>query len=84
MFGPHGRAVELGEADRAEQNGVCCPAGGERFCRQRIAVLVNGMASERMLFDRDVDRQRGEHTDRGVAHLGADPVAGKGDDAEGH
>jgi hypothetical protein len=37
-----------------------------------------------MLFDRDVDGQRGEDTDRGVAHLGADPVAGKGDDAKGH
>jgi hypothetical protein len=47
-------------------------------------MLVNGMAPERMLFDRDVDRQRSEHTDRRLAHLGADPVAGKRDDAEGH
>jgi hypothetical protein len=37
-----------------------------------------------MLFDRDVDRQCLEDTDRGGTHLGADPVAGKGDDAKGH
>jgi hypothetical protein len=37
-----------------------------------------------MLFDRDVERQRSEGSDRGVAHLGTDPVAGKRDDPERH
>ena len=45
-------------------------------------MLVDGTAPERMLLDRDVDRQRVEHTDGRVADLGADAVAGKGGDLE--
>ena len=69
LFGPHGRAVELGEPGRAEEHGVRGPAGGQRLGGQRVAVLVDGVAPERMLFDRDVDRQRVEDTDGRVADL---------------
>jgi len=58
LLGAHRCAVELREAGRAEEDGVRGPAGGQRFRGQRVAVLVDGAAAERMLLDPDVDRQR--------------------------
>ena len=45
-------------------------------------MLVDGVASERKLFDRDLDGQRGEDMHGRVADLGADAVAGKGGDGK--
>ena len=38
LLGAHGRAVELGQPDGAEQDGVGDPARRERLRRQRVAV----------------------------------------------
>ena len=56
-------------------------AGGERLRGQRVADRVDRGAAERVLLDREVERQRLEHADGLGHHLGPDPVAGQADDA---
>jgi hypothetical protein len=77
------RGVPLRAADRGQQDRVGALAGGQDGVGQRGAVGVDRGAAERVLFVAEVadgveDRQGGRED------LGADPVAGQGDDAVGH
>ena len=75
--------VPLRAADGGEQDGVGALAGGERLVGQRRAVGVDRGAAERVLLEGEVVGDGGEHLERRGEHLGADPVAGEGDD-RGH
>ena len=72
--------VPLRAADRGEQHGVGAAAGGERLVGQRRAVGVDRGAAEQVLLELELDADRVEDLDRRRRDLGADPVAGQGDD----
>ena len=81
MLGPNGLALELGEPDRGEQDGVGLAAGRERLGREGIALGENCVAAERVL--RVPDPERVEHPHRLCCDLRPDPVAGEDGDV-GH
>ena len=75
-------------ADGAEQHGVRIAARIERLVGQRGAVLVDRAAADHMHVDADLrisgGAHAGQHAERGVDHLGADPVAREHDDVCRH
>ena len=73
MLGTHGLALELGQADGREQDGVGLSAGRERLVGQRVALREDRVASERVLGVPDPECV--EHADRLGRDLGPDPVA---------
>ena len=81
LLGPNGLALELGEPDSGEQDGVGLAAGRERLGREGIALRENCVAAECVL--RVADPERVEHPNRLCRDLGPDPVA-REDDNVGH
>ena len=73
LLGADGLALELGQADGAEQDGVGRTARRERLVGERRPLVEDRVAAERVLGV--LDPERVEHADRLVRDLGADPVA---------
>src|ERR1700722_11264773 len=75
-------------ADRTEQHSVRIATGIERLVGQRGAVLVDGAPTDDVDIDADLRvssrAHAGKDAERGVDHLGADPVARQHDDIRCH
>ena len=84
LLGTDGGALELRQADGAEEHGVRGQTGGQRRLRQRRSHLVDRAAAEGMLLELDVERERVEDLHRGRSDLRADAVSGQAGDAQGH
>ena len=82
LLRPYRRALELGEADRAEDDGVGALARCERPLRQRRALLEDRPSAEAVLLDFELERKRAEDVDRDRRHLRADSVSRQAGDAQ--
>ena len=78
-LGPDGRVVEVGMADRAEQDGVRGPGRLQRLVGDGGALVLQGRAPDPALLVADLDaemlRREVHHGTGGPDHLGAYPVA---------
>ncbi len=79
LLGPHRLALELGQADRAEQHGVGRPTGDDRLVGQWGALREDRVAAEGVLGV--LDAECVEDADRLGCDLGADAVSGEDSDA---
>ena len=82
LLGALRRAVPLRAADRAEQHGVGAATGLQRVVGQRLAVVVECVAADRLLLE--ADSKRHQHAVRLKHHFRADPVAGQADEPMRH
>ena len=82
MLRAHGCTLELGQADRTEDDGVGGLAGGQRLGRKRHALVEDRTPAEGMLLDLELERKRPEDVDRDRSHLRSDSVSGQADDAQ--
>ena len=75
LLGPHRLALELGEADGGEEDGVGLAAGRERLVGERRSLREDRVAAERVLGV--VDPERVEHADRLAVTSGPIPSPGR-------
>ena len=82
LLRPHGRTLELGQADRTEDDGVGGLARRQRPSGKRHALVEDRAPAEAVLLDLELERERAEDVDRDRSHLRSDSVSGQADDAQ--